>query len=121
MTDGEGAEIAGGDPQTAFDLTGFEIVRGPFFQSTDDIAVSVTVNALMFTRTAVVKLGKTDTVELLFDPVRKMLAVRPVAEDNKHSIQWASTMDGRRNVRMVCGTAFLPLIFDMMGWKQECR
>lgn len=121
MTDGEGAEIAGGDPQTAFDLTGFEIVRGPFFQSTDDIAVSVTVNALMFTRTAVVKLGKTDTVELLFDPLRKLLAVRLIAEDNKHSIQWASTMDGRRNVRMVCGTAFLPLIFDMMGWKQECR
>ena len=121
MADGEGPEITNSDLPTAFDLTGFEIARGPFFQSSDDIAVSITVNAMMFTRTAVTKLGKTDTVELLFDPVRKLLAVRPIASSNKHSIQWASTMDGRRHVKMVCGTAFLPLIFEMMEWKPESR
>lgn len=60
-------------------------------------------------------------IELLFDPIRKLLAVRTAPEDSKHGIQWASTLDGRRHVKMICGSAFMPLVYEILGWDKETR
>jgi len=109
------------DVPTQFDLSGFEIARGCFFQSPDDLSVTLTASNISFAKACVLKLGKTDTVELLFDPLRKLLAVRPASSSNKHSIQWASSIDGNRHTRSICGTAFLPVLYEMLSWDTGIR
>ena len=109
------------DIATAFDLSGFEIARANFFQTPEDISVSLSAANLLFSRACVLKMGKADVIELLFDPIRKLLAVRTAPEDSKHGIQWASTLDGRRHVKMICGSAFMPLVYEILGWDKETR
>ena len=109
------------DVPTQFDLSGFEIARGCFFQSPEDLSVTLTASNISFAKACVLKLGKTDTVELLFDPLRKLLAVRPASSSNKHSIQWASSIDGNRHTRSICGTAFLPVLYEMLSWDTGIR
>ena len=107
------------DIATAFDLSGFEIARANFFQTPEDISVSLSAANVLFSRACVLKMGKADVIELLFDPIRKLLAVRTAPEDSKHGIQWASTLDGRRHIKMICGSAFMPLVYEILSSFKE--
>ena len=61
-------------------------------------------------------LNRTQYVELLFNPVERMLAVRPCAEDNPNAICWA-TENGKS--RMVSASAFCRILFSILDWDNE--
>ena len=61
-------------------------------------------------------LTRTQYVEMLFNPVERMLAVRPCAEDNPNAICWA-TENGRS--RAVSASAFCRILFSIMDWDSE--
>lgn len=102
-----------------FDLTGFEIARGQYFQSSGDVSVTFSSNDIQFSKNCIRKFDGIDTVELLFDPIRQLFAVRPTAKDNRHGVKWARLHDHDCTALKVRGTAFLPTMFDILGWKLE--
>ena len=61
-------------------------------------------------------LNRTQYVELLFNPVERMLAVRPCAKDNPNAICWA-TENGKS--RMVSASAFCRILFSILDWDGE--
>ena len=59
-----------------------------------------------------------ENVELLLNPVERMLAVRPCAGGHPNAFQWA---DGRGKSRWISAKAFCTILFDICGWNADYR
>ena len=103
----------------SIDFRGYEIVRGQFFEASRSCSVTLTIEHFRFTTDCLKKLNETRLVELLFDPIRKLLAVRPTTKTNKNAIEWLYFDGQKSRPRQNMGRAFLPVIYELMGWNQD--
>ena len=103
-----------------FDLRGYEIARSQFFDSTDRIIVTFSLNDIKFSTTAVRKLNST-LVELLIHPNKHLFAVRIVPQTHRNAMQWAKKRGNISTPRAISGTAFMPTIYALLGWNADCR
>ena len=60
-------------------------------------------------------------VELLIHPDNHLLAVRPSTDKNRHAIRWSTVKEAAHQPRTISGSAFLPTIYEIYGWKIECK
>ena len=103
-----------------FDLRGYEVARGQYFHtSTKDIAVTFSRNSIVFSKTAVRKLESPLYVQMLFDPVNKIFAVRPTTKDDRHGVNWAKIYERYCTTKAVRASAFLPTLYEILEWKTE--
>ena len=109
-------EVQSGD----FDLRGYEIARSQFFDSTDRITVTFSQGDIRFSCPAVRKLEST-LVELLMHPQKQILAVRTAGKECRNAMQWSKKKSGISFPRGISGTAFLPTLYSLLGWKDDCR
>ena len=121
-------EIASSDtiPITAqlgsFDLRGYEIAHGQFFETTGKISATLSYEKLNFSTEALRKFGEIKTVELLIHPNLHLLAVRPCTlEDNRNKVQWARLRSGVLVPRYIYGAAFLPTLYELFAWNPNCK
>lgn len=111
-------EIQPGD----FDLRGFEVVRAQFFQTVRTPCITLSIKGIHFNCMCIHKLGGTKFVELLVHPGKRMFAVRPAEENGRHSLYWARlTGNGKWMSKTVSGAAFLPTLYQLLGWKTEYK
>ena len=109
-------EVQSGD----FDLRGYEIARSQFFDSTDRITVTFSQGDIRFSCPAVRRLEST-LVELLMHPQKLILAVRTAGKECRNAMQWSKKKSGISFPRGISGTAFLPTLYSLLGWKDDCR
>ena len=109
-------EVQSGD----FDLRGYEIARSQFFDSTDRITVTFSQGYIRFSCPAVRRLEST-LVELLMHPQKRILAVRTAGKECRNAMQWSKKKSGISFPRGISGTAFLPTLYSLLGWKDDCR
>lgn len=109
-------EVQSGD----FDLRGYEIARSQFFDSTDRITVTFSQGDIRFSCPAVRRLEST-LVELLMHPQKQILAVRTAGKECRNAMQWSKKKSGISFPRGISGTAFLPTLYSLLGWKNDCR
>ena len=105
-------EVNSGD----FDLRGYEVVRGQFFDGGNNPRITFTSQRIAFSQACFNKLPPSLYVELLIHPSHKLLAVRPCLKDFKNKMQWTSIYDGKYKPRYIFGTAFLPTLFELLDW-----
>jgi hypothetical protein len=101
------------------DLRGFEIVRGQFFESNRACAVTLSTEYIKFTVCSLQKLNNCRLVELLFDPIRKLLIVRPTNKSNRNAIGWLAFNGKKHYPRKVVGRVYLPIIYELLGWNAD--
>lgn len=104
-----------------FDLRGYEIARVQYFQNKDDLSVTFSYSEIQFSRQCSYKLNRPATVELLFDPINFLLAIRPISPQDRHAIAWSTFCTDRVRLKKINGSAFLPVLFDMLGWNKNHR
>lgn len=105
-----------------FDLRGFEVVRAQFFPTIRTPRVTLSMKGIHFNRMCIHKLSGAKFVELLVHPGKRMFAVRPAEENERHSLCWArSTENGKWMSKTVNGAAFLPTLYQLLGWKIEYK
>ena len=109
-------EVQSGD----FDLRGYEIACSQFFDSTDRITVTFSQGDIRFSCPAVRRLEST-LVELLMHPQKRILAVRTAGKECRNAMQWSKKKSGVSFPRGISGTAFLPTLYSLLGWKDDCR
>ena len=109
-------EVQSGD----FDLRGYEIARSQFFDSTDRITVTFSQGDIRFSCPAVRRLEST-LVELFMHPQKRILAVRSAGKECRNAMQWSKKKNGISFPRGISGTAFLPTLYSLLGWKDDCR
>ena len=106
----------------SFDLRGYEVARGQFFQQSNNVTVTFSINDISFSKQCVRKLNTSPIIELLIDPIHKFLAVRPSNRESRNGIIWATVGEDKSfHLRKICGAAFLPTLYDILDWKQENR
>ena len=104
-----------------FDLRGYEIAHGQFFEANDRCCVTIAYKGITFSQAAIRRFRDTMTVELLIHPVKKLLAVRAVNTDVVNAVAWAKKSNGKTVPKKISGTACLPTIFELLNWQKECR
>ena len=107
----------------AFDLRGYQVIHGQWINGQNDkIAISMTSKRFRFSTAAVTRYGKDAKVEILLNIDQQMLAVRKAEKDSRYALTW-TTVNGSNKVipRDMLGTAFLPVLYELFGWKEDCR
>lgn len=95
----------------------YEIVRGEFFQSMNRISVTFSPNFLRFSA-ASVRNFPTGFIELLIHPEKKLLAVRPSDKNRRTALRWSLQRGEKNYPRILRGAAFLPALYNLLGWNR---
>ena len=109
---------------------GFQVVRASMFSHAHDPHVCFSCSGFSFSGTCISRLNDSvetesgyrivhqENVELLLNPVERMLAVRPCAGNHPNAFQWA---DQRGKCRWIGAKAFCTILFDICGWNADYR
>ena len=101
-----------------FDLRGFEIARGHFFDTANKVCMTMSSKDIKFSTECIRKMSSM-YVELLIHPIDCLLIVRPVKKDAKNMVQWSKLHNGKTVPRQISGSAFLPNIYAIFGWNLD--
>lgn len=107
-------EVNSGD----FDLRGYEVARGQFFDTANKIIITFASDCLKFTTECVRKFNS-NYIELLVHPLDRRFAIRPAKKEDHNAIQWSKPQSDTSIPRQVGGAAFLPNLYDLFGWNPE--
>lgn len=88
----------------------FQVVSGDMFSRIHEPVVRIGQHSISFNQNCVSKM-KTEYAEILFNPVERMIVVRPCEEDNPNAIKWGGKS---RGASYLCR-----IIYDSMGWDIE--
>ena len=104
---------------------GFQVVSGSMFNHGFEPAMGFTPNGISFNTTCV---GRLDTlereegryvyrrqqyVEILLNPVERMMAVRPCAEAEPNAVRWT---DAKEKGTVIPAKAFCSILYEIAGW-----
>ena len=107
---------------------GFQVVGASMFSQAFEPVVRLKQSSISFNATCISKLNtmtadengpilqRCQYVELLFNPVERMLAVRPCSKDHPNAIRWAKD-NGTSNP--LGAKAFCSILFDMLNWDES--
>ena len=107
--------------KSAFDLSGYEIVRAQFFSTRFDPAVTISSGKITFNTACMKKFENVEYVELLFNSVEKCIAVRPCEKSNVNAIKWGTIRNGRWAVLPKSCKGFSEPLFELMNWDSDCK
>ena len=92
-------------------FTSFQVVRSDMFSTVNEPVIRITANGIAFNSGCVSKMKNTETVEMLFNPIERMLVVRPCKADHPNAVTWNANYQSARPMSK--------LFYDSMGWEQD--
>lgn len=110
----------GNAQDSAFDVSGYQIVRREFISHFNEPAITFNDLRIAVNAACLKRFSHVDHVQLLINPVDKVLAIRPCKEEEKDAFVWASGGEKRHPRQIVC-RVFYAKVFDLMGWHSEYR
>ena len=104
------------------DLRGFEVARSQLFDaSRETLAILFREEKMTFSQECLQRLEDVTHIELLLQPEKHILAVRPADDDNKNALRWSHSMGDRSVPQLISRTPFLKVIYALMGWDPDYR
>lgn len=88
----------------------FQVVSGDMFSRIHEPVVRIDLHQISFNQNCVSKMV-TEYAEILFNPVERMIVVRPCTKKNPNAIKWGGKS---RGASYLC-----KIIYDSMGWDTE--
>ena len=107
---------------------GFQVVSAEMFSHAFEPVVRFSRSTISFNSTCVSRLNRfhkeedqfamrrTEYVEILLNPVERMMVVRPCASDHPNAIRWA---DENGKGKGVGASAFCRILFNILGWDEN--
>lgn len=107
---------------------GFQVVGANLFNHSREPVIRLDTSRISFNGTCISKLNRIidgsdgpklqrcQYIELLYNPVERMLAVRPCSPDHPNAIRWSN--DKGQSV-ILGATAFCRLLFGMLNWDES--
>lgn len=89
----------------------FQVVSGNMFSRISEPSLRITPKGIAFNKSCIGKLPETDTVELLFNPVERMLIVRPCAAEHPNALAWDS--------KYKSAVPLSKVLYENMGWEND--
>ena len=108
----EGRAVEAAESQSKEDaVRAFQVVSGDMFSRMHDPVVRITTKGITFNSNCVSRLPGVSFVEILFNPVERMMVVRPCGEDNRNAIPW--------DAKYKSAAPLTKVIYDSMGWESD--
>lgn len=107
---------------------GFQVVSGSMFSQVLEPVVRFSRTGMSFNSTCISRMNRIVSengiprlirqkyVEVLFNPVERMIAVRPCSEDHPNAIRWA---DDNGKSMSLGSKAFCTILFTLLDWNPE--
>lgn len=108
-------EVEAGD----FDMRGFEVAHTDLFNVQQTPHVTFYDDSIKFGIECIRRMKSDFYVELLIHPVQRKFAVRTANKQNKNSVIWAKTKNGRTEARPIACSAFVDTIYSLFGWNRD--
>ena len=106
-------EVQSGD----FDLRKYQVARSQFFDGSNIISMTLSINNIVFSSECIKKFSKTQFIEMLINPSKKMFAVRQSNRNVcRNAVQWSKYKGGNLLAKNISGAAFIPTIYEIMDW-----
>ena len=110
-------EVEAGD----FDLRGFEVARGEFFDNPRNPHAIIYHKFMKFSTACVRKFGKNNYIEILINPISRKLAIRPTTKENRNSVMASKPKNGILYPRIIPTSAFSETMFHLLGWNIDYK
>ena len=105
---------------SAFDLSGYQVVRGQFMSSRTELPVmTITNEKITFNSSCTRKLTDATHVQLLLHPTERKMAIRPCTKDDMFSISWLSKARLPLNMKTIVCSHFCNALFQIMDWNPD--
>ena len=89
----------------------FQVVSGDMFTQAREPVIRITTKGITFSKSCLFRLPGVTHVELLFNPVERMVIVRPCVADHPNAITWDSKYKSAAPLSRV--------IYNSMGWETD--
>ena len=89
----------------------FQVVSGDMFSRVHEPVIRITTKGITFNKSCVSKLPDAENVELLFNPVERMMVIRPCRPDHPHAIPW--------DAKYKSAAPLCKVFYDSMGWETD--
>ena len=94
---------------------GFQVVRSQDVGHRGRPSLRITPSTIALNRGCVSEI-ESEFVEILFNPLEKIIAVRPVDEYTPGSIRWKRESNGKCTPTAIGCTAFMSVVYSLMNW-----
>lgn len=108
----EGKTVEAAENQAREDaVKSFQVVSGDMFSRVHEPVIRITTKGITINKSCVLKLPGVENVELLFNPVERMMVIRPCRSDHPNAIPWDSKY---KSAAPLC-----KVLYDSMGWETD--
>lgn len=104
------------------ELNSFQVARKEYCVGEKFAAnITININKIQFNAACIRFYPDTNYIEILIDPARKRLAIRPCSEYDRDAYKWARNQikDNKRISRQISMTDAWEIFFRMMNWNPE--
>ena len=108
----EGKTVEAAENQAKEDaVKSFQVVSGDMFSRVHEPVIRITTKGITFNKSCVSKLPGAENVELLFNPVERMMVIRPCRPDHPNAIPW--------DAKYKSAAPLCKVLYDSMGWETD--
>jgi len=105
---------------SAFDLEGYQVVRGQFLTARPDCpCISLVNGRITFNTVCMKKFEAIEYVQLLLHPTERKMAIRPCAKEDAHSIKWRPDQDKPLIPKTISCPHFSNALYQIMDWNPD--
>ena len=108
--EGTAADVSGDQTKEAA-VKAFQVVNGEMFSRINEPVIRITTKGFTFSKSSISRLSNTGLVEFLFNPVERMIVVRPCGPDHPNAIVWDAKY---KSAGPLC-----KVLYDSMGWDTD--
>ncbi len=101
------------------DLSGYELVRTQFMTSFGQASVTLSSSTLLFNKASIDKMTDTNKIELLVMPRKGLFAIRKAPSGSHYALEWCKKNMENKQPKIISGSAFLPTLYRVFGWKKD--
>lgn len=102
-----------------FDLRGYELVRSQFMTSFGKLSVTISSSTVSFNKVCIDKMPGVQKIELLVMPEKHLLAIRKAPAGSRYALTWSKKDSDHYCPRTISGSAFLPTLYKLFGWRKD--
>lgn len=105
---------------SAFDLQGYQVVRGQFLQMRyDGPTLSIANGKITFNKFCVQKFDHFAYIQILLHPAERKIAIRPCSKGDAHSILWRPDSEKPLYSKTFSCQHFGTALYSIMNWNPE--
>ena len=105
---------------SAFDLEGYQVVRGQFLSARPDCpCISLVNGRITFNTVCMKKFEEVDYIQLLLHPTERKMAIRPCSKNDTHSIKWHPDLTKPLIPKTISCPHFSNALYQIMDWNPD--